>query len=83
MRPYGWPSPQGLYDTAVEKDACGIGFVANFRGIKSNAILRKGLEGLLNHCHFRNLLKSFLINRILTVRALIVITTIFGVNYFV
>ena len=51
MKPKGWPCPQGLYDPAVEKDACGIGFVANIRGIKSNAILRKGLEGLLNHSH--------------------------------
>ena len=51
MRPNGWPSPQGLYDPAFEKDACGIGFVANIKGIKSNDILRKGLEGLLNHSH--------------------------------
>ena len=51
MRPNGWPSPQGLYDPAFEKDACGIGFVANIKGIQSNDILRKGLEGLLNHSH--------------------------------
>ena len=51
MRPNGWPRRQGLYDPAYEKDACGIGFVANIKGIKSNDILRKGLEGLLNHSH--------------------------------
>jgi glutamate synthase (NADPH/NADH) large chain len=51
MRPNGWPRRQGLYDPTYEKDACGIGFVANIKGIKSNDILRKGLEGLLNHSH--------------------------------
>ena len=30
----GLPAPQGLYDPANERDACGIGFVANIKGQK-------------------------------------------------
>ena len=29
------PEPQGLYDPSYEHDACGIGIVANIKGIKS------------------------------------------------
>jgi glutamate synthase (ferredoxin) len=51
MRFKGWPRPQGLYDPSYEKDACGIGFVANISGEKSHSVLRSGLEALLNHSH--------------------------------
>ncbi len=51
MIPNGWPRPQGLYDPTYEKDACGIGFVVNIHGEKSNTILRRGLEALVNHSH--------------------------------
>ena len=47
----GFPRPQGLYDPRNEKDACGIGFVANIKGRKSHDIVEKGLEVLKNLYH--------------------------------
>lgn len=35
---------QGMYSPAFEHDACGMGFVANVKGIKSRLIIDKGLE---------------------------------------
>jgi glutamate synthase (NADPH/NADH) large chain len=37
---------QGMYDSAHEKDSCGIGFVANIKGKKSHSIVHRGLEVL-------------------------------------
>ena len=37
------PPRQGLYDPANEHDACGVGFVANIKGIASHDIVEKGL----------------------------------------
>ncbi|HQK93589.1 MAG TPA: glutamate synthase large subunit [Armatimonadota bacterium] len=51
MACYGPPRKQGLYDPANEHDACGIGFVCDIHGRKSNAVLRQGLEVLLALCH--------------------------------
>jgi len=45
------PSRQGLYDPANEHDACGVGFVANFKGRKSHEIIRQGLRILENLTH--------------------------------
>ncbi|MGD0095473.1 MAG: glutamate synthase large subunit [Terracidiphilus sp.] len=45
------PEPQGLYHPRNEHDACGMGLVANIRGEKSHAIIRKGLEVLINLTH--------------------------------
>ena len=45
------PPPQGLYDPANEHDSCGVGFVANIKGEKSNAIIRDGLLMLANLDH--------------------------------
>ena len=36
-------SPNGIIG---EKDACGVGFIANFKGIESNWILKQSLKGL-------------------------------------
>jgi glutamate synthase domain-containing protein 2/glutamate synthase domain-containing protein 1/glutamate synthase domain-containing protein 3 len=47
----GLPKPQGLYDPRYERDACGIGFVANISGKKSHDIIVKGIEILLNLAH--------------------------------
>ena len=44
-------SKQGLYDPAMEHDACGVGFVVNIRGEKSHDIVRNGLEILVNLTH--------------------------------
>ncbi|MDD5561017.1 MAG: glutamate synthase large subunit [Candidatus Omnitrophica bacterium] len=42
---------QGLYDPAFEHDACGVGFVCNIKGQKSNAIVRQGIEVLHRLSH--------------------------------
>ncbi len=47
----GLPPRQGLYDPRFEHDACGIGFVANIKGKKSNGILRQALTVLVNLDH--------------------------------
>ncbi|MDX2274619.1 MAG: glutamate synthase large subunit [Hyphomonadaceae bacterium] len=44
-------SKQGLYDPRNEHDACGVGFVANVKGLKSNDIIRQGLQILVNLDH--------------------------------
>ncbi len=43
--------PQGLYDSAHEHDACGVGFVVDIKGRKSHAIVRQGLLVLINLLH--------------------------------
>ncbi len=35
----GFPAKNGLYDPANEKDSCGVGFVANIKGIRSHEIM--------------------------------------------
>ena len=46
-----FPKPQGLYDPANEHDNCGIGFMANIKGNKTNDIVKRGLEILVNMTH--------------------------------
>jgi glutamate synthase domain-containing protein 1 len=46
QRPVGFPAKQGLYDPRNEHDACGIGFVVNIKGEKSNKIVRQALTAL-------------------------------------
>jgi len=41
----------GLYDPALGHDACGIGFVADIKGRKSNQIIQHGLTVLANLTH--------------------------------
>ncbi|MGE5539427.1 MAG: glutamate synthase large subunit [Gemmatimonas sp.] len=45
------PEAQGLYDPRYEHDACGVGFVVNFKGEKSHDIIRRGLQILVNLDH--------------------------------
>lgn len=47
----GLPPKQGLYDPQYEHDACGVGFVVNVKGKKSNAIVRQALTVLENLSH--------------------------------
>jgi glutamate synthase (NADPH/NADH) large chain len=47
----GLPESQGLYDPRNERDACGIGLVANIRGERSHDIILKGIEVLENLAH--------------------------------
>ncbi len=46
-----YPVKQGLYDPRFEHDACGIGFVVDVKGRKSNRILRQALTVLANLDH--------------------------------
>lgn len=51
MKPVGYPPKQGLYDPALEHDSCGMGFVVNIKGEKSNKIVRNAVQVLLNLEH--------------------------------
>ncbi|ATW28798.1 glutamate synthase subunit alpha [Candidatus Formimonas warabiya] len=46
-----FPQSQGLYDPSMEKDACGLGFIADVTGKKSNEIVKNGLEILKSLTH--------------------------------
>ena len=35
----GFPEKSGLYDPALEKESCGVGFVANIKGVASHEIM--------------------------------------------
>ena len=45
------PQAQGLYNPGNEHDACGVGFIAHIKGVKSHAIVQHGLEILDNLTH--------------------------------
>lgn len=51
MQSYGLPVKQGLYDPALEHDACGMGFVVNIKGEKSHDIIEEALTVLENLNH--------------------------------
>ena len=42
---------KGLYDPSLEHDACGVGFVANINGQKTNTILRRALTCVCSLIH--------------------------------
>jgi glutamate synthase (NADPH/NADH) large chain len=48
---HGLPAVQGLYDPALEKDSCGVGFIADIKGRKSQKIIADALTILLNLEH--------------------------------
>src|SRR5271157_992202 len=50
-RALGPPPRQGLYDPWFEHDSCGVGFVVDIKGRKSNQILRQAIEILKNLDH--------------------------------
>ncbi|QDV34478.1 glutamate synthase large subunit [Tautonia plasticadhaerens] len=45
------PPRQGLYDPALEHDACGVGFVVDLEGRRSFKLVRDGLRALCNLDH--------------------------------
>src|ERR1700692_4915255 len=45
------PPPQGLYDPRHEHDSCGVGFVANIKGRKSQEVVACCLEILVTLDH--------------------------------
>src|SRR6187455_1867138 len=47
----GPPAKQGLYDPEFEHDACGVGFVVDIKGRKSNAVVKQGIQILKNLDH--------------------------------
>ena len=49
--PFGFPSKQGLYDPALEKDSCGVGFVAHIKGSPSHQIVADADTILRNMDH--------------------------------
>src|SRR5437868_2603193 len=47
----GTPDVQGLYDPALDKDSCGVGFIADIKGRKSHQIVQDALKILCNLEH--------------------------------
>ena len=47
----GLPQEQGLFDPAGTRDACGVGFVAHLKGVKSHSIVTDALQVLENLEH--------------------------------
>src|SRR3954466_14288356 len=45
------PPAVGLYDPSLEKDSCGVGFIANIKGQKSHQIVADALSILCNLEH--------------------------------
>src|SRR3982074_842647 len=51
-REHSWrPPAEGLYDPSLEKDSCGVGFIANIKGQKSRQIISDALNILCNLEH--------------------------------
>src|SRR5438552_5010598 len=51
-REHDWrPPAEGLYDLSLEKDSCGVGFIANIKGKKSHQIVSDALSILCNLEH--------------------------------
>ena len=51
-REHTWrPPAEGLYDLSLEKDSCGVGFIANIKGKKSHAIVSDAISILCNLEH--------------------------------
>ena len=47
----GPAAKQGLYDPQFEHDACGVGFIVDIKGRKSNAVVKQGIQILKNLDH--------------------------------
>src|SRR5580693_10223890 len=45
------PAAEGLYDLSLEKDSCGVGFIANIKGKKSHQIVSDAISILCNLEH--------------------------------
>src|SRR4030081_3951585 len=52
LHEHSWrPPAEGLYDLSLEKDSCGVGFIANIKGKKSRQIVADALNILCNLEH--------------------------------
>src|SRR4029079_16352660 len=47
----GVPAARGLYDPALDKDSCGVGFIADIKARKSHQIVADALTILVNLEH--------------------------------
>src|SRR5580698_9694107 len=45
------PPAEGMYDLSLEKDSCGVGFIANIKGVKSHQIVSDAISILCNLEH--------------------------------
>src|SRR6267154_2426063 len=51
-REHTWrPAAKGMYDPSLEKDSCGVGFIANMKGKKSHQIVSDAISILCNREH--------------------------------
>src|ERR1700712_5990983 len=51
-REHSWrPPAEGLYDLSLEKDSCGVGFIANIKGKKSHQMVADAINILCNLEH--------------------------------
>src|SRR5215211_4373847 len=51
-REHSWrPPAEGMYDLSLEKDSCGVGFIANIKGRKSHQIVSDAISILCNLEH--------------------------------
>src|SRR6476661_5745120 len=51
-REHDWrPPAEGMYDLGMEKDSCGVGFIANIKGKKSHQIVSDAINILCNLEH--------------------------------
>src|ERR1700738_2650063 len=51
-REHTWrPAAEGMYDLSLEKDSCGVGFIANIKGKKSHQIVSDAISILCNLEH--------------------------------
>ena len=48
---FGFPRKQGLYDPQNEKDSCGVGFIANIKGVRTHEMLDDATEILIRMTH--------------------------------
>ncbi|MBI5700340.1 glutamate synthase large subunit [Candidatus Saganbacteria bacterium] len=51
MQYNNFPKKQGLYDPSYEHDSCGVGFLCDIKGKKSNATVLQSLEALRRLAH--------------------------------
>jgi len=47
----GFPEKQGLYDPFLEHDSCGVGFLCNIKGVKTNYVVKRGIDILKRLAH--------------------------------
>src|ERR1017187_10580849 len=45
------PPNRGLFDTAIEHDACGVAFVARIAGGPAHSVVAQGIQALVNLGH--------------------------------